>query len=333
MVLKWGIAGAGKISTQLAKAVSISPPEEHQVIAVAAQNLERAQGFAKDLNIPKAYGSYQSLAEDDEVDIVYVGNLNTQHLEVAKLMLSHGKHVLCEKPLTMNEKQTRELTEFARQKRLFLMEAIWSRCFPSYEELKKLISSGIIGDILYVTATFGRAFKDVERISSKDLGGGTILDLGIYTLQFAQFIYGDGEPISVVAKGHLNENGVDETASAVLTYPGGKTAVVTTHSRVELPNEGCIYGTEGTIRVPRFWCPTTIITPDNNTINFELPKTAVQFKNPYTVGMVYEVLEVGKCIKAGLLECPKITHKESIQLAQLMDKVRKDVGVVFAQDL
>ncbi|KAF2899961.1 hypothetical protein ILUMI_06228 [Ignelater luminosus] len=333
MVLKWGIAGAGKISTQFVKAVSILPDEEHQVVAVAAQNLERAQQFAKDFNIERAYGSYKDLSEDKNIDIVYVGNLNTQHLQVSKLMLEHGKHVLCEKPLTLNEKQTTELIKLAEEKQLFLMEAIWSRCFPAYEELKKIVNSGAIGEILHVKVSFGRKFPHIERLASKELGGGTLLDLGIYTLQFAQFIFGGAEPDHVHATGSLNENGVDECVCAILSYPNGKLACISTEARVELSNEGVIYGTKGMITVPRFWCPTTLITP-NGTMDFELPDTKnVQFKNFYSVGMAYEVQEVGRCVKAGFLESPKITHKETLQLARLMDKVRQEIGVVFTEDI
>ncbi|KAF5300868.1 hypothetical protein FQR65_LT09030 [Abscondita terminalis] len=332
MPLKWGIAGAGNISTQFAKCISVLPQTDHIVEAVAAQSLERAQQFAADLNIPKSYGSYNQLATDKDIDVVYVGNLNTQHLEVSKLMLAHGKHVLCEKPLTLNEIQTRELIDYAKEKGLFLMEAIWSRCFPAYDKLRELIDSGTVGDVLYATANFGRPFKEVERIISKELGGGTILDLGIYALQFVQFVYKGLKPISIVARGRLNENGVDESASAILDYDHGKIAIVSSHSRVELVNEGCIIGTKGMIQVPRFWCPTTIVTP-TETFNFELPDTkGVEFKKNYSVGMSYEAVEVGKCIKAGNLESTKITHKESLELAKMMDKIRSDVGVVFPQD-
>ncbi|KAF5292292.1 hypothetical protein FQA39_LY03326 [Lamprigera yunnana] len=299
MVLKWGIAGAGKISTEFAKAISILPNEEHLVAAVASQNLDRAQDFAKNLNISKAYGTYHDLAKDNEIDVVYVGNLNTQHLEVSKLMLSNGKHVLCEKPLTLNEQQTVELINYAKERKLFLMEAIWSRCFPAYEKLRELIDADALGEILYVTASFGRQFKEVERIISRDLGGGTILDLGVYALQFAQFVYKGLLPVSILAQGNLNENGVDESASTIINYNNGKIAILSTHSRVELPNEGCIIGTKGMIRVPRFWSPTTIITP-TETLHFDLPKTNVQFRNSYTVGLSYEAMEVGNCLKASM---------------------------------
>lgn len=328
MPLTWGIIGAGKISTEFVKAISTLPNDQHQVLAVAAQNFERAQQFADDLQIRKAYGTYAELANDKRIDIAYIGNLNTQHLEVSKLMLASGKHVLCEKPLTLNEADSRELIALAAQKRLFLMEAVWSRCFPAYEKLRSLIDDGAIGEVMYVTAQFGRAFKDVERITSKELGGGTILDLGIYTLQFAQFVYKGLTPLSITTKGTLNENGVDESASAMITYKDGKIAIVSIHSRVGLLNEACITGTKGVIKVPRFWAPDTIIT-ETETFCFALPKAAIKFRNEYTIGLSYEVLEVGRCIEIGLLESPKMTHAESIELAQLMDKMRADVGVVF----
>ncbi|KAK5649087.1 hypothetical protein RI129_003979 [Pyrocoelia pectoralis] len=315
MVLTWGILGAGKISTEFVKAISIVPKDEHRVHAVAAGNLERAQKFAADLGVTKAYGTYSELANDKEIYIVYIGNLNNQHFEATKLMLANGKHVLCEKPMTLNATQT----------------PLWSRCFPVYDKLRSLIDSDVIGEVMHVTTQFGRAFKDIERITSKELGGGTILDLGIYTLQFVQFIYKGLTPLSIVAKGTLNENGVDESSSAILRYKDGKIAIVSTHSRLELSNEACIVGTKGMIKVPRFWAPETIITP-TETFHFELPKTNVQFRNGYSVGLSYEVLEVEKCMKMALLECPKITHAESLELAQLMDKMRADVGVIFDED-
>ncbi|KAK5649086.1 hypothetical protein RI129_003978 [Pyrocoelia pectoralis] len=339
MVLTWGILGAGKISTEFVKAISIVPKGEHQVHAVAAQNLGRAQKFAADLGVTKAYGTYTELANDKEIGMNLCAPFRSvisrfycnQHFEATKLMLANGKHVLCEKPMTLNATQTRELINLAKKKKLFLMEALWSRCFPVYDKLRSLIDSNVIGEVKYVTAQFGHAYKDMERITSKELGGGTILDLGIYTLQFVQFIYKGLTPLSIVAKGTLNENGVDESSSAMITYKDSKIAIVSTDARLELSNEACIVGTKGIIKVPRFWAPETIITP-TETFHFELPKTNVQFRNEYLMGLSYEVLEVEKCIKMGLLECPKITHAESLELAQLMDKIRADVGVIFDED-
>lgn len=150
MPLKWGIAAAGKISNDFVVALKGLPKESHEVIAVAASNFDRAQKFADIHNIPTAYGGYENLGNNQNIDVVYVGTLNPQHYEVVKMMLEYGKHVLCEKPFVMNEKQAKKLIEIAREKRLFLMEAVWSRFFPVYEELKKNLDSGKIGEVSFI---------------------------------------------------------------------------------------------------------------------------------------------------------------------------------------
>lgn len=147
MALKWGIAAAGKISNDFVVALKALPSDSHQAVAVAARSLASAEKFAKTHEIPYAYEGYLQLAQDKTVDIVYVGVLNPQHYEVSKLMLENGKHVLCEKPFTMNEKQTRKLMEIAKARKLFIMEAIWSRCFPVYRELRRVIEAGDIGEV------------------------------------------------------------------------------------------------------------------------------------------------------------------------------------------
>lgn len=162
MALKWGIASAGKISWDFVNAVGTLSDNDHQVVAVAARDLTRAQEFADKLGIAKAYDSYVKLAEDANVEVVYIGTLNPQHYEVAQLMLEHGKHVLVEKPLCMNEKQAKKLIAYAERKKLFLMEAIWSRFFPSYQYLQKQIQGGALGDIKSVKIDFGVPFNSVE---------------------------------------------------------------------------------------------------------------------------------------------------------------------------
>lgn len=165
MALKWGIATAGKISHDFATAVGTLPESDHQLVAVAARDLERAKEFAELHKIQQAYKGYDGLAKDPNVDIVYVGNLNPQHYEVSMLMLEHGKHVLVEKPMCMNSKQAKKLIDFARSKKLFLMEAIWSRFFPSYEYVRKQIQSGALGDIVEVNVEFGVEIANIERLA------------------------------------------------------------------------------------------------------------------------------------------------------------------------
>lgn len=165
MALKWGIVAVGKISHDFTNALGTLSDADHQVVAVAARDLDRAQAFAERFNINKAYQGYQALAEDGDVEVVYIGTLNPQHYEVAMLMLEHGKHVLVEKPLTLNEKQTRKLIAYAERKKLFLMEAIWSRFFPAYQYVKRQIKSGVLGEITNVDVEFGFEMTGVDRLT------------------------------------------------------------------------------------------------------------------------------------------------------------------------
>ncbi|XP_018332542.2 trans-1,2-dihydrobenzene-1,2-diol dehydrogenase-like [Agrilus planipennis] len=334
MQLKWGIISTGNCSSEFTNCLNSLSNEEHTIVAVAAQDFSRARAFAKKYKIPICYGTYEKLAKDRNVEIVHIGNLNIQHFEVSRLMLENGKHVLCEKPMTMNEKQTRKLIEIARERNLFLMEGIWSRCFPLYKELRTLLDQQILGEILYVSATFGKPLQHIDRIREKRLGGGTILDLGVYLIQFVQFVFRGLDALEVNAVGHSNEYGVDESCSAVITFPGGKIANISSHSALLLPNEAEIVGKKGRIVVPQFWCPLKLITP-MGTKHFDLPEVdpSIQFMSKFSKGYIYEIQEVWKCLKAGMIECPKMTHVESIKLVQLMDKMRKDVGIVYPDDL
>ncbi|KAK5639620.1 hypothetical protein RI129_012112 [Pyrocoelia pectoralis] len=331
MALNWGIVSAGKISHDFTCAVQTHPVENHRIVAIAARNLNDAEDFGKSHNIPKAYGSYEELARDKDVDVVYIGAINSVHLSVSKLMLNHGKHVLCEKPLTMNKKESAELIAYAKAKGLFLMEAIWSRTFPVYNVLNEQITSGAIGDVLQVNVEFGYPLTHINRVNVKELGGSAVLDIGVYVLQFSQYVYRGLKPESVTASGSLNKYGVDDVASVILMYPNGRTSVLSVNTRVELSNTATIYGSKGMIKVPLFWCPSSIVTP-SGTVECELPASTAKYNYLNSSGLAYEAEEVRQCIKQGLTESPKITHAESLELAQLMDTVRKAVGTIFPQD-
>ncbi|XP_077296372.1 trans-1,2-dihydrobenzene-1,2-diol dehydrogenase-like [Arctopsyche grandis] len=330
MALRWGIAGAGKISNDFVTAVKLLPKKDHEVVAVAARSLESAKTFASRLNIKNAYEGYESLAKCPEIDIVYIGTLNPQHFEIARLMLENNKNVLCEKPLCMNFKETKTIIDLAKKKNLFFMEAVWSRCFPAYTALKEYINSGALGEIYQIYADFGFQISEVPRLNTNELGGGTVLDLGIYVLQFSQMIYGD-YPKKIVAVGHLNDDGVDTSMSCIMTYPDSGTATVSTHSKVELTNEAIIVGTKGIARIPNFWCPTRLQLGDGTWKEFPLPK-AGGFNFTNSAGLMYEAEECRQCIKNGLKESSKITHEESLNLAKLEDTIRKQIGVRYKQD-
>lgn len=155
MALKWGIVSVGNISHDFVNALSTLNTDEHKVVAVAARDLDRAEKFAKLFDIPQFYGNYSELAQDPDIEVVYIGTLHMQHLNISMLMLDRGKHVLCEKPLCMNEKQVRQLTAFAKEKKLFLMEGIWSRCFPSYQYVRNQIVNGKLGEIQSIEIEMG----------------------------------------------------------------------------------------------------------------------------------------------------------------------------------
>jgi len=330
--LRWGILSAGKISHDFVVAITVGlSKDEHQVVAVAARNLESANTFAKTHHIPKAYGSYDELVNDSEVDVVYIGSINPQHLPLVKLSLNHGKHVLCEKPLGMNVKETKEMLELAKSKKLFLMEAIWSRFFPVYQELRKQIDSGSLGDILQVFVTFGQTMSDVDRLRLKELGGGTALDIGIYCVQFAQFVFGE-KPLKVIAGGHLNADGVDESTSTTLIFSNGRTATLVTHSRVDLPNEAFVIGTKQTLKVRGpFWCPTEM-EEVGRLVHYPLPKENMKMNFVNGTGMHYQCIEVRNCILKGELESKVVSHADTLLIAEILESIRKQVGVVYPQD-
>lgn len=165
MALRWGIASVGKISHDFVNALSTLTEGDHTVVACGARDLARAQEFAQRFDIPKSYEGYNALAEDPDVEVVYVGSLNPQHYEISLLMLEHGKHVLCEKPLCINEKQVHKLVTYAARKKLFLMEAVWSRFFPAYQYLRNQIKNGMLGDIQTVDVGFGFPISHVDRLS------------------------------------------------------------------------------------------------------------------------------------------------------------------------
>ncbi|XP_055595256.1 trans-1,2-dihydrobenzene-1,2-diol dehydrogenase-like [Uranotaenia lowii] len=329
--LRWGIISAGKISHDFTNALSTWPKEDHQVVAVSARKLDDAQKFAKLHGIAKAYEGYESLAKDADVDVVYIGAINTTHYEIGMMMLDHGKHVLCEKPLCMNEGQSKRLLAHAKEKNLFLMEAIWSRFFPSYILLKQRIDSGELGEIKEVDVQFGFYLSDVDRLRLKGLGGGTVLDLGVYTIQVILWAF-RGAPTKVVAKGQLNEEGVDMEVSAELHFPGGGVAKMQTSGLKKLENKAVIRGSKGTFTLHDFWCPVSLTDIDGSHKEFPLPPAPHSFNFPNSCGLRFEAEETRRCIREGRLESETVPHGESLLIARIQDQIRQQIGVQFPED-
>lgn len=331
MPLKWGIASAGKISHDFVNAVGTLSDNDHNVVAVAARDLNRAKEFAQLHNIEKYYSSYEELANDPNVDVVYIGVLNPQHYSVAMLMLENGKHVLCEKPLCMNEKEVKKLVAYAERKKLFLMEAIWSRFFPSYQYLRKQINNEMLGEIQEVHVTFGFPLDDVDRLAKKELGGGTILDLGVYTIQICQWVF-QQPPKKIEATGTLNADGVDMAMKATLTYSDNAFATIETSATTKLVNEAVIKGTKGTITLQDFWSATILVDIDGVKKTWPLPEGKHKYNFFNSSGLRYEAEEVRQCIQNGLIQSSIVSHNESLIIANIEDEIRKQIGVVYPAD-
>ena len=329
MALRWGICGAGRISHDFVVSLKTLPASDHQVVTVGARSLERAQQFAATHGIPRAYGSYEEVAADPEVDVVYVGTIHPTHLATSTMALGKGKPVLCEKPLTMNVRDTETLLKMAQEKNVFLMEAVWMRYFPAIVELRRLISEGAIGEVRYVNATFSfRRPSTLVRMVDPKLGGGGLLISGVYVLGFASIVFG-GEPESIHACGQLTEEGTDELAAMTLVYKGGRIAQLTCGTAYKIPSEAVVCGTKGEIKIPKpFWCPTVLETP-NGRKEYPLPEPALPLNYVNSTGLRYEAEEVRKCLKEGRKESELMPHRETLLVAKMMEEVMKQIGVVY----
>ncbi|XP_055541749.1 trans-1,2-dihydrobenzene-1,2-diol dehydrogenase-like [Wyeomyia smithii] len=329
--LRWGIASAGKISHDFTNALSTWSKDHHLAVAVSARKLENAKSFAQLHGIEKFYQGYEALAKDPNVDAVYIGAINPMHYELGLLMLDHGKHVLCEKPLCMNEGQAKKLLAHATEKKLFFMEAIWSRFFPTYIHLKERIDAGDLGEIKEVDVEFGFLLSDVDRLRMKGLGGGTVLDLGVYTIQVSLWAM-RAVPTKIVANGQLNEEGVDMEVNAELQFPNGSVAKMKTSALRKLRNTAIIRGTKGTITLHDFWCATALTDIDGSRKEFPLPRAHHDFNFPNSCGLRFEAEEVRQCIAGGKLQSASVPHSESLTIARIQDEIRKQIGVQFPED-
>uniref|UniRef100_A0A3Q3X8B6 Trans-1,2-dihydrobenzene-1,2-diol dehydrogenase n=1 Tax=Mola mola TaxID=94237 RepID=A0A3Q3X8B6_MOLML len=332
MATRWGICSAGRISHDFTVALKSLPAEDHQVAAVAARSLENAKEFAQKHSIPRAYGSYEELARDPDIDVVYIGVIHPYHLSTCLLFTNAKKNVLCEKPLAMNSKEVQEILASAKRNDVFFMEAVWSRFFPASVEMRRLLAQGEVGEVKLVRSEFGFQLSHVGRSVQKELGGGSLLDLGIYCLQFICMVYNREKPECIQAMGVCMESGVDETVVVTLKYSKNRMAVFTCSSGLKLPNDAIIVGTKGIIRVGyNMWCPTSFVVNGKET-QYPLPEPYLPLNFINSTGMRYEAEEVRQCVLKGLKESAVMSHADSLLLAELEDEIRRQIGVVYSQD-
>lgn len=319
MTWRWGIVGPGGIAERFAS--DLARVDDATLVGVASRSLERAEAFAGRHGIPRAHDDERALLDDPEVDVVYVATPHSRHATDALAALEAGKHVLCEKPMALSAPQARTMVAAARDRGLFLMEAMWTRFLPSYRRLVELLGEGRIGDPLLVEADFGfRAPVDPgHRLFAPALGGGATLDLGIYPVQLCSLVL--GRPDRVVADGVVGGTGVDEVAAAVLHHPAGTLGVVGASIRVGTSCTARISGTDGWIDLPAFHhCPAHLDVHGPG--GHERVDTAHEGD-----GIRFQVHEVHRCLDAGATESPTMPLDETLEVAATLDAIRAGIGV------
>ncbi|KAH0626523.1 hypothetical protein JD844_001553 [Phrynosoma platyrhinos] len=254
-------------------------------------------------------------------DVVYVGVIHPCHLPATLLFIQAGKNVLCEKPLGMNAAEVKAMVQAAREKNVFFMEKI-----------RSLLSQRTVGNVVVLHAEFGIPLLSVPRCVEKELGGGALLDIGIYCIQLACMVFNGEKPQSIVASGFLHETGVDKIASIILNYSGQRQAVLTYSIMNQLPNRATISGTGGIIEIPGyFWCPQELVI-NGQKEEFPLPSPSQKLNFAGSTGLRYEAEHVRQCLLQGLKESPVMSHADSELIHSILDEARKQLGVSYSQD-
>jgi predicted dehydrogenase len=318
--LNFAILGAGNIAKSMAKAAS-GIKDEITPYAIAARDLDRAEKLRSEYGFTKSFGSYEEMVQDPGVDIVYIATVKNLHHEHSKLCLEHGKHVLCEKSFTINAKEAEDLFRIAKERNLFIGEAMWTRFFPSVLAAQKMVADGVIGEVRSLKAAFSFPFGGgSSMLTDPALGGGALLDLGIYPLTFADIFLGQ-DIEKIVTTGKL-QGGIDVEDTIELYYKNGAAAHLRTGMKKTLLPNATIEGTEGKLKFALFWA-----TPSFTLITGGKRK---KIKYPFDVnGYEYEVRGAIKAINEGRLYCEEITWEKSLYMMRLMDRLRKEWGLVY----
>lgn len=322
---KWGILGCGKIADQMAEELAML--EDAELIACGSRT-GRENGFAAKHKIPKRYSDYTSLLDDPAVDVVYIANTHNFHYESMMLALNHGKHVLCEKPFTINAAQAEEVIELARSKKLFLMEAMWTRFIPAIVKLREWLQDGRIGDVLKVSADFCIPLDrdPKKRWTNPELGGSALLDLGVYPVSFASMVFGK-TPSQIESSAYLGKTGVDESSEYRFRYDGVQSAQLSSSFCFFGPNGAFISGSEGWIHIPdHFHRAQKLLRGEGETL---LEEVFLPFDGK---GLRFEASEVMRCIHEGLTESPVMPLDETLEIMRTMDTMRAQWGLVYPEE-
>ncbi len=317
MTLSWGIAATGRIARTVGAVLAAHP--DMTVAAVGSRDLGRAQALAADLGAAHAHGSYEALVHDPDVQAVYVATPHAQHADVVALALNAGRAVLCEKPLSHTLAETERLAALSATTGVFLMEGMWMRFNPLVQRLHSLVRDGLLGEVRAVHASFGFAAPADPggRLWNPNLGGGALLDLGVYTVDFARLLLGDPDQVQVT--GSLAATGVDAEQSLHLTWAGGAQALLDTSLLARLPGTALVVGTLGFAELgPSFHAPTRL--------RLEAPEPQEHLLEDRMAGFVGEVEEVARCVAAGLAQSPVLPLTETVATMRVLHQARELLG-------
>ncbi len=321
----WGIISTGSIAQSFADGLKVL--SDVCLYAVASRSLESAREFAARNEMSRAFGSYRELYDDKNVDIVYIGTPHNYHYQNVKDALNAGKNVLCEKALTLNATQAQELADLAREKNLFLMEAMWNRFQPWYTKVKEILEKGAIAEIDHVKAEFAVAFPfdPQHRIFNMKLAGGSLLDLGVYPIAIASLFL--GTPSEIISTVNICQTGADDKVNMIFKYPGAKTAQLMCSSRFAAKNNFTLYGplgfieVEGPINRPQ---KVSLYKNNEDPLDFHCPVEG----NGYN----YEAQAVMNMLNEGKTEHPLMSLDESIEIMKMMDKIRFAAGIKYPEE-
>lgn len=317
MSIQWGLAGPGKIAGQVAKDLA---GIDKRFFGVASRDKAKAEAFAKEHGVQRVYESYSEMFADKDIDAVYIASINTQHYPLAKLALEAGKHVLVEKPFTLNAAQARDLYELANSKGLLVMEALWSRFLDHWLKLPELVTS--IGEIESIEADFSVEITHVKRLTELELGGGALLDLGVYPLSFIQMVLGKAQKITIEGE---TLNGVDKNLTAEMDYKNGVKAKFTTGFDSNGPVTAKIIGSNGHIEIQsRFYeqAELTVFDKQGKSLSTVTPTHPGR-------GMQEQFVWFEQAVREGRLELVNFTQRDSLEVLEMMDDIRNQLGVIY----
>ncbi len=323
--INWGIIATGYIASRFAREFSLL--KNAKLLAVGSRKLSRARSFALKYNIPKYYGSYQLLVNDRDIDAVYVATPHSLHRDNTILALKAGKFVLCEKPFAINAKEALDMIKLARKKNLFLMEAMWARFNPALVKLREILAKRLIGDILHLRADFGfyAKYKPKHRLFNPNLGGGALLDVGVYPISLSSMVL--GTPINIKSTAVFGKTGIDKQNSIILEYPKNKIAQLSSAIRIDTDREAYIAGTKGSIKLDASWhrsLKVTVMIRKKNDIIYNFDEKCNGLHN--------ETLHMMNCIRFGKRESNIMSLDESLSIMKIMDKIRAQWNLVYPME-